>query len=277
MTESIPDHEQIDVYRLSIDVVAFLHRIACTLSYSAWVGLGCLFATFSAIGSEPVSEPKAELFFESDVRPILKTHCFHCHGEAEVRESGLDVRLVHLLKKGGDAGPAIAAGSATDSLLFKRISAGEMPPGGKTLTEREKAILERWLNNGAPTKRAEPASPLQEEWTEEERGFWIFQPVSTPAIPPIDPRDSETVATPIDPFILQKLREKQLALSPISDRATLIRRLSFDLIGIPPTPDEVSDFLADTQIDAYERLIDRLLSDPRHGEHWARPWLDVAG
>jgi hypothetical protein len=225
-----------------------------------------------ACGQEVVSP-----YFETDVRPLLKAHCFHCHGEGEHREAGLDVRLVHLLKKGGDSGPAIVPGSATDSLIFQRIAAGEMPPGGKVLSPTEKETLERWLNAGSQTKRAEPETPLQEDWTEEDRNYWLFKQVSVPAIPTLSTEEASFAFSPVDCFVIEKLRARGIASSLSADRATLIRRLSSHLLGVPPTYEEVQAFTNDSNIDAYERLVDRMLADPRYGEHWGRHWLDVAG
>jgi hypothetical protein len=222
-------------------------------------------------------QEEAPLFFEAQVRPILKAHCFHCHGEGEHREAGLDVRLVHLLKKGGDSGPAIVPGSATDSLVFQRVAADEMPPGGKNLSAAEKETLERWLNAGAQTKRAEPETPLQEDWTEEDRNYWLFKQVSAPAIPALRPDEDPIALSPVDCFVIEQLRARGIASTTSADRATLIRRLSFHLLGVPPTFEEVEAFTNDTNIDAYERLVDRMLADSRYGEHWGRHWLDVAG
>lgn len=219
------------------------------------------------------------LSFEADVRPILKTHCFHCHGEAGHREGALDLRLVHLMRRGGESGPGVEPGNAEESLIWQRVESGEMPPSGKSLSERERAVLKRWIDAGALTKRAEPAEPAIEEWTEEERSYWAFQPVRRPSVPVFTELDvdRDRIANPIDAFVVAQLQQQGLRLSPQADRATLLRRLSFDLLGLPPTPDEMQEFLADTRPDAYERWVDRMLADPRYGERWGRHWLDVAG
>ncbi|MFM8264310.1 MAG: PSD1 and planctomycete cytochrome C domain-containing protein [Pirellula sp.] len=223
------------------------------------------------------AQEQSSIHFETHVRGILKTHCFHCHGEAEHREAGLDLRLVHLMKTGGESGSAIAPGSASDSLLLKRIESGEMPPGGKTIPDAQKEILRRWLDSGALTKRPEPQTPAPEDWTEEERNYWLFQPVASVKVPPIPVDQVPSANSPLDAFILEKISANRIPIAPDADRLTLIRRLSFDLLGVAPTQEECSAFLADTNIDAYERLVDRLLADPRYGEHWGRHWLDVAG
>ncbi|MFM7930869.1 MAG: c-type cytochrome domain-containing protein, partial [Pirellula sp.] len=131
--------------------------------------------------------------------------CFHCHGEAEHREAGLDLRLVHLMKTGGESGSAIAPGSASDSLLLKRIESGEMPPGGKTIPDAQKEILRRWLDSGALTKRPEPQTPAPEDWTEEERNYWLFQPVASVKVPTIPVDQAPSASSPLDAFILEKI------------------------------------------------------------------------
>jgi hypothetical protein len=214
-------------------------------------------------------------FFETDVRPILKAHCFHCHGEAGHKESELDLRLVRLMRIGGENGPAIQNDNAEQSLLWQKVVSNEMPPGGKSLKDSEKEILRLWIENGSPTKRPEPEQPTDDQWTEEERSYWAFQPV-TPTPPPSSSPDA-VLRQPIDGFIHQKLTEVGLTLNPPATRDVLIRRVTFDLLGAPPTPEEVEAFVGNPNPDAYEQLVDRLLADPRYGERWGRHWLDVAG
>jgi hypothetical protein len=216
------------------------------------------------------------LTFERHVRPIFKVHCIHCHGEGSEREGGLDLRLQRFMVSGGESGPAIEPGKPKQSLLLQKLVDGEMPPGDKRLPAAELATIERWIAEGAKTARPEPATLTAENsFTEEEREYWAFQPIRRPPVPQIG--DASRVRTPIDVFILQRLAEKQLTLSPEADRQTLVRRAFFDLLGLPPTPAEVDAFLADSAPDAYERLIDRLLARPEYGERWGRHWLDVAG
>lgn len=229
------------------------------------------------ISAEEDNAPTAAnvLYFETDVRPILKAHCFHCHGEAGHKEGNLDLRLVRLMQAGGDSGSALKTGHPSDSLVWQRVEANEMPPGGKSLKDEEKEILRRWIESGASTKREEPAQPTDDQWTEEERNYWAFQSVTHPA-PPIDLSDNESVNA-IDSFLLYSQKASGLNFNPIASREVLIRRLSFDLLGLPPSPAEVRAFLENNEPDAYERLVDRLLADPRYGERWGRHWLDVAG
>jgi hypothetical protein len=215
------------------------------------------------------------LTFESHVRPLLKANCFHCHGEEDEREASLDLRQVRLMAKGGDSGPTIVAGKASESLLLQRIEAGEMPPEGKgkPLSEEQIAILRAWIDQGAKTSRPEGESLT--EITDDERSFWSFQPLANPPLPSVANRES--LQSPIDAFLLAKLNEHQLGFSPPAPRTTLLRRASFDLTGLPPTPTEIDEFNTDRAPDAYERLLDRLLASPRYGERWGRHWLDVAG
>ncbi|AMV21893.1 PSD1 and planctomycete cytochrome C domain-containing protein [Planctomyces sp. SH-PL14] len=218
----------------------------------------------------------APLRFESHVRGLLKTHCWHCHGEEEKPEGGLDLRLVRFLSKGGESGPAIVPNQPEASLLIQRIESGDMPPGDKKVSPEELALLKQWIRDGAQTLRPEPETiNVDSPWTEEEKGYWAFQPVRRPAVPAV--KETEQVRTPIDAFLLKSLEEKGVSLSPDADRRVLIRRLSFDLTGLPPTPQETEAFVQDTAPLAYERLVDRLLENPAYGERWGRHWLDVAG
>jgi mono/diheme cytochrome c family protein len=221
--------------------------------------------------------PADRLTFERDVRPILKTHCFQCHGEEGKAKASLDLRLVRSILKGGESGEAVVAGQHEESLLWERIDADEMPPGeNKKLSARQKATISAWIDQGAAVARPEPASMADASGpTEEEQSFWSFQPVRRADPPAL--RSPDRVRTPIDAFLLDRLETAGLGFSPEADRRTLIRRLTFDLTGLPPTPEEVDAFLGDNAPDAYERLVDRLLASTRYGERWARHWLDVAG
>mgnify|MGYP002621802099 FL=1 len=232
-----------------------------------------LLAPASLLAASPESEP---IRFEAEVRPILKAHCWGCHGEEEGVEGGLDARLARFLVAGGDSGPAIEPGNHADSLLYQRIASGEMPPGDKVLSPEDIEVVGRWIDAGAKTARPEPEALAEGDvFTLEERSHWSFQPIGRPPVPEVGRGD--LVASPIDAFLLAKLEDRQLSLAPTADRATLIRRLHFDLTGLPPTPEEVQAFVDDPAPDAYEQLVDRLLASPAYGERWARHWLDVAG
>lgn len=220
--------------------------------------------------------PNADITYENDVRPLLKTHCFHCHGEEEEVSGGLDLRLRRFIATGGDSGPALAAGDRHDSLLYQRIADGEMPPEDKHMPDEDRELIGRWLDAGAPTAAPEPeALPEGHYFTEAERNYWAFQPIQRPALPTI--KNVERVRTPIDRFLLAQLETQGLGFSPEADKRTLLRRACFDLTGLPPTEEQIEAFLSDEAPQAYERLIDRLLASPQYGERWGRHWLDVAG
>ncbi len=214
--------------------------------------------------------------FEQHARPVLKAYCLDCHGGGEKLKGGLDLRLKRFLVAGGDNGSAIVLGKAEASLLIKRMKSGEMPPGEKKVPAEQIAILEKWIADGAKTRRDEPEKLAPGvDITAEERAYWFFQPVKR--LDPPKMGSDARVRTPIDAFIAAKLREKGLSFMPDADRSTLVRRVSIDLLGLMPTQKEIDDFLADQSADAYEKLVDRLLASPQYGERWARHWLDVAG
>jgi mono/diheme cytochrome c family protein len=220
-------------------------------------------------------EPGSALTFEADIRPIFRAHCFDCHGATDEKQGSLDLRLVRFQTAGGDSGPAIAAGDPEASLLLARVRSGEMPKSDAKLTPQEIATIERWIAEGAKTLRPEPESLAPGLGiTDEERSWWAFRPIERPAVDaePTDPR----LRTPID-ALLRASMPAGLTFSPDADKRTLILRASIDLLGLPPTPEEVDEFVADEAADAYERLVDRLLASPHYGERWARHWLDAAG
>jgi hypothetical protein len=232
--------------------------------------VGCLlFASSDSLGAPSPT-------FEKDIRPILKTHCFDCHGEGEKLRGGLDLRLRRLMLKGGDEGPVIVPGKPDKSPLFIMVDGGDMPKREKKLTREQVALIKKWIAAGAKTARPEPAEIGRGSGiTDEERSFWSFQPIRQPAIPTTKPKDR--VRTPIDAFLVSAMAKQKLGFSPDAEKITLLRRACFDLTGLPPTPAEVEAFLADSAPDVYERLIDRLLDSPHYGERWGRHWLDVAG
>ena len=212
--------------------------------------------------------------FESAVRPLFKIHCLECHGEGDKLRGGLDLRLRRLVVRGGDSGPAIAPGKPAASLLYQRVRDGTMPPGKMKLSRAEVDEIGRWVAAGARVERPEPQTlAAGMHITPQDRAFWAFQPVRRPPIPTIPGR----ARTPVDAFLLARLRQRGLTFAPEADRRTLIRRATFDLHGLPPSPEEVEAFVKDAAPGAYERLLDRLLSSPHYGERWGRHWLDVAG
>ena len=225
-----------------------------------------------AIVGPASGQDKDALPFERSVLPIFRAKCLQCHGEKKQRGK-LDLRTKAAMLKGGESGVALKPGSLQASLLWEKIRSDEMPEGDQKLTSAEKEIVRRWIEAGAPGEDKAVASTDNPdlEITAEERHFWSFQTPVRPRIPAVN------AANPVDAFIVATLQKRQLSLSPEADRLTLLRRITFDLTGLPPTPKEIDDFIADKTPDAYERVVDRLLASPHYGERWARHWLDLAG
>ena len=229
----------------------------------------------------PAADPAAVEHFEKAVRPLLVQHCQKCHGEKTKGGLKLDSRANVL--QGGDTGPAVVPGDAAKSLLVRAMRYdGElkMPPAGKLKPTEIEAIV-KWVADGAvwPTadtvvSAVKSGGPL---FTEEQRNFWAFQPVKRPQVPVVrrHPKGSAS-ANPVDAFILVRLEKAGLSLSPPADKRTLLRRVTYDLTGLPPTPDELAAFESDTSPQAFEKVVDRLLTSPHYGERWGRHWLDVA-
>jgi mono/diheme cytochrome c family protein len=213
--------------------------------------------------------------FEQDVRPILKKHCFQCHGEEETPEAGLDLRLVRLMQKGGESGTAVHAGSPDDSLLFQRIRDGEMPPDEpKQLSEAEVKSIRDWIAAGAQVTTPEPESaPSGLIISNTERSHWAFQPIHRPTVPNVNHAD--LVKNPIDAFLLHKLESSDFSFAPRAASHTLLRRLCFDVWGLPPSIEMLQRDVGSPE--AFAVVVEDLLNDPRYGERWARHWLDVAG
>ncbi len=222
---------------------------------------------------------------DAEVIPILLRRCANCHG-GEYQEAGLDLRTLASILKGGKSGAVVKAGSPDASLIVKKIEADKMPPrdirgraGIEKVTEGELETIRRWIAQGAkPTPRGTPPAPdsVASKTTDLP---WSFTPPKRPTPPILDSLNTHLSSSlnPIDAFLLHKLAEKNLSYSPKADRLTLLRRATFDLTGLPPTPEEMEAFLADATPGSYERLIDRLLDSPRYGERWGRIWLDLAG
>jgi hypothetical protein len=225
-------------------------------------------------------DPAGMEFFESKIRPILVDNCYTCHSHQSVKVKGgllLDTR--EGLLKGGDSGPAIKPGDLEQSLLIKAVRYTDenlrMPPKNKKLPADQIAALEAWVKMGAPDPRVPQAGVAQAETIRgKARSHWAFQPIREPQVPAV--RNKRFARTPVDNFVLAKLEAAHLAPSPRADKHTLVRRATFDLIGLPPTPEEVAAFEADKSPEAFTRVVDRLLASPRYGERWGRHWLDVA-
>ncbi len=221
----------------------------------------------------PLMAQRAPLF-KDEILPILERNCASCHSP-EKKMGGLDLSSFAGLMNGGGSGPVIAPGKPKHSLLWLMVESGKMPVGGK-LSAAQKQTLQAYIEQGRFPKGAGDAAQAAREAariTPEARQWWSFQVPLKPAVPSVkgQPRNA------IDAFILARLEVKGWTLQPEADRRTLLRRASFDLTGLPPTPAETKAFLEDASPQAYEKMIDRLLASPHYGEHWGRHWLDVAG
>lgn len=219
-------------------------------------------------------------FFERRIRPVLVERCASCHGGTTPRpKAGLRLDSRSAMLAGGESGPAVVPGKPAESLLVQAISysgtIGEMPPDGR-LPPQVVADFKTWIADGAvyPGDSSTPASAPRQVDVALGRKFWSFQPVELAPLPQIS--DPAWPARKIDHFILERLDEHAAVPNAPADRRTLIRRLSIDLRGVPPTFEEAAEFSNDDSVDAYDRLVDRYLSSPAYGERWARHWLDVA-
>ena len=215
--------------------------------------------------------------------PILHVRCLICHGRRK-QEAGLDLRTRASILKGGKSGPAMVPGKPQESLLLQRIQAEEMPPPKsfsqycvRPVTSGELEKLHRWIAEGAPEAPPNGTPRVAKESTDtgEPPALWSFQPPRRPAVPRV--AQSHRVRNPIDAFLLEKLEARELRFAPPADRLALMRRAYLDLVGLPPTPDEVRAYHRDSDPQAYERLVDRLLDSVHYGERWGRYWLDAAG
>ena len=221
-------------------------------------------------------------FFETEIRPLLHKHCYKCHStEAEKVKGGLLLDSRQGWETGGDSGPAIVPGDVPGSLLLRAVSYEnsdlQMPPKYK-LAEHERAALSKWVEAGAADPRDhQTEGKAKSVDVAKGREFWAFRPVANHAVPKMNaaPGQGENLG-PIDRFILSRLTDEGIERVDLASPETLLRRLYFDLIGLPPTPEQIDDFLADPSPEAYERLVDRLLGLPQFGETWGRHWLDVA-
>ncbi len=244
-------------------------------SIRKWIAAGAKFR--GVVESAPVVT-------QHDILPLLQLRCVACHGGRR-KEGDLDLRTVESIRKGGKSGPCVVAGKPSESLLVKRVMAEEMPPRRQLVSVSVKPMesgdierLSQWIQLGLPEAemQTEDAASLRESHvTDEDRSFWSFQPPRQSSIPQVSA--ANRVRNPIDAFVLQKLEAHGLTLSADADKTTLLRRVHFDLTGLPPTPEDIHQFLNDSDPQAYENLVDRLLDSHHYGERWARHWLDVAG
>jgi hypothetical protein len=228
--------------------------------------------------TENVSLPPAAtktVAYEQDIRPILSQNCYACHGAA-MQMNGLRLDQRSAALEGGHSGPVIKPGKSAESKLVQMVSGmveGKlMPPSGDRLSAEQIGLLRAWIDQGAVWP--DDSAPPKTQQMASNKDHWAFIIPVRPKVPRV--RDRKWVHNPIDNFVLSRLEAEKTKPSPEADRTTLIRRVSLDLIGLPPTPREVSDFVNDQRPDAYERLVDRLFESPHYGEKWARQWLDLA-
>jgi mono/diheme cytochrome c family protein len=244
------------------------HSSVSTLLLAACV------ATSTLVAAPPSAEQTD--FFEKQIRPLLANRCYECHSAEKKTKGGLALDTAASTLKGGDTGPALVAGDPEKSLLIEAVRYQnhdlQMPPK-RQLSAEEVKLLEDWVKMGAPDPRTAPVVAKKGRVIDinEGRKFWSFTPIAQ-----VEPPKLQNAALPIDAFIQAKLREKGLFPAPPADKRTLIRRATYDLIGLPPSPQEVEDFVADSSPEAFDHVIDRLLASPHYGERWGRHWLDVA-
>ena len=235
------------------------------------------------VGDHAVDRPSVT---DQQIVPLMLLRCSPCHGGRR-KEAGLDLRTKDSMLRGGKSGPAIALGKPLDSLIVKRIECGDMPPRRqlvsvsiKPMEDSELELLKAWIAVGAPTWKPSDndQGAKHKEASDDVRRFWSFRPLTRPNPPPAQSLSAhDRIRNRIDEFILDKLTQQNLNFSPEADKSVLYRRVHFDLVGLPPEPEDVKEFVDDRHPQAYEELVERLLASPGHGERWGRHWLDVAG
>jgi hypothetical protein len=242
---------------------------------------GYILLGFTKPASAAANNDRGIELFETKIRPVLVEQCYRCHSvEADKKKKlrgGLMLDSRAAMLSGGDSGPAIVPGKAKESLLFKALLYSEkprMPPKGR-LVDGVIADFEKWINLGAPAPAGGSTAVKARGMSfEEGRKFWAYRLPIKPALPAV--KDTAWVRTDIDAFILSRIEAKGWKPAADADRAALARRLYHDLVGLPPTPEDIDAFVKDPRSDAYEQLVDRLLASPHYGERWGRHWLDVA-
>ena len=233
-----------------------------------------LFMLSCGVAVSEADEPSARdvRHFETSIRPVLVERCLKCHG-SEKQWGSLRLDSREALLKGGDSGPAIVPGQPDQSLLIRAIrhvdAELKMPPKEEKLSDRQIADFATWIKNGAVYPDANQAAARKRD-----PDHWAFQPPVAVAVPVVT--DTAWPQSDLDRFVLSRLEAAQLHPAALADQRTLLRRVTFDLTGLPPTPDEITEFLSDDGPDAFARLVDRLLASPAYGERWGRHWLDVA-
>ncbi len=246
-----------------------------TRGWAPWATLWVAAALACPLGA---TDPKGVEMFEREIRPILVEHCQECHSSTGKRKGGLVLDSKPGWAAGGDSGSVITPGEPEESVLIAAVRYQnrdlQMPPDNR-LADRQVAALEEWVKMGAPDPRSGGSQAEAPRGLTEAAGraFWSFRPVAAPDIPRVS--NPGWVRTPVDAFVLALLEKNGLTPAPAADRASLLRRVSYDLTGLPPEPAELDAFLADASPDAWDRTIDRLLNSPQYGVRWGRHWLDV--
>lgn len=236
-------------------------------AYLLMVVLWCSIGASSNAGEKATAGGEESPFFRDQVKPILVRQCLGCHGPGK-KKGDFDLSTRASLLEGGASGPAVMPGQAVNSLLFKKVATGKMPPQGP-LPAQDIAVLKKWLDEGA----IYGPKPLIASVPKQIQAPWSFQPLKKFSIP--SSRFDHLAQNEVDRFLFAKIEEKKLAPSPRADKLALLRRVTFDMTGLPPTLEEVEAFLKDLSANAYEKVVDRLLASPAYGERWARHWLDV--
>ena len=257
-----------------------MSRTRAPFALSALVGLAAAAAPLGLPAAEPTHDPAKIEFFEKKVRPLLVSNCYNCHSANTNAKGGLRVDDRNGLVSGGGRGAAVIPGDPGSSLLIDAIKYTDgklkMPPE-KKLADEEIAILEQWVKDGAAWPAVEIPFDLgasEDEYKRLRAEHWAWQPLTRPAAPAV--KNGAWAKDDIDRFVLAKLEEADLAPTGDADRTSLLRRITFDLTGLPPTPEEIDAFLADNSAQAFETVVDRLLQSTAFGERWGRHWLDVA-
>ncbi len=258
-------------FRATLNTAGFFAMVILT-PVASWAGEG-------------KSDPDGADFFESKVRPVLVEHCYKCHSaQSKPIKGGLRLDSLDAMRKGGDMGPAVVPGDVDASLLVQAVryqdEALRMPPKGK-LPDATVASIEHWVKGGAAVPQSAEV-PVASTVSRRPGGIdfeaaakhWAYHPIRKPPVPEVHRRDWPI--SPIDSFVLARLEASGLTPSPPVDRRVLLRRVAYDLIGLPPTAEEIAAFELDQSPDAYARVVDRLLASPHYGERWGRHWLDVA-
>ncbi|HVV70079.1 MAG TPA: PSD1 and planctomycete cytochrome C domain-containing protein, partial [Verrucomicrobiae bacterium] len=246
-----------------------------------WVGFVLIWYSNAATAAEPApaarsavsSTPSAKVDFARDIQPIFSKECYECHGPNK-QKGGLRLDQKEAALKGGDTGALLIAGKSPDSLLVQAVTGTKadlerMPKKRDPLTPEQVGLLRAWIEQGANWPETGPVA-TKKEW----RHHWAFSPPVRPNPPRVAARN--LVRNPIDAFVLARLEQERMQPATEADRTTLLRRLSLDLVGLPPTPEEVDAFVSDRDPDAYEKQVERLLASPHYGERWGRLWLDAA-